>query len=302
VATFIKGTDCSGGCPGCTNDPCAPTPAAPAPTLLCDSISASATKCGHDEFGTPSSPPKKYLVKTQSGGLTDSVYLSGYTYTNTWSGAVTFSRSGCSSSDTRQLDVTVSGTCSASISLTGASGQIEAGAGPNGLQMWDVDCSGSTAVALYGCSGPTVVSTTVKEYASPPCGSAGAGGSTVTLTLSDEYTTAQLISDVVAALPSYPGTWVGTCSSFRDLESDELTYTIRRFKYKFQLPDLTGFTCYKITWNELFTPAVGSPYILNNRVYDWNGLASETGEWEIDEQAVNGSVTITDIAVSCECP
>lgn len=40
-----------------------------APSLLCRTASVSLTKCGHAEFGTPSSPPKRYLTKTFSGTL-----------------------------------------------------------------------------------------------------------------------------------------------------------------------------------------------------------------------------------------
>ena len=158
--------------------------------------------------------------------------------------------------------------------------------------MWDVNCGGTTSVGLYGCSGPTVISTTVQEYATPPCGSAGAGGSNVTLTLSDEYTTAQLIADVVADLPSYPGTYAGTCSSLRDLSSNELTYSIRRFKYKFILPDLTGFSCYKIAWLEGATA----------KSYFWNGTDTETPEYgPVDEPASNGTVGISSVVATCDC-
>lgn len=264
----------------------------PLPELVCDSISASKTKCGFSEFGTASSPPKKYLTKTQSGGLIDSTFVSGDTYTNSWSGALDYSRPACTTSDTRQLYVTVTGGCSASITLTGSSGQIEAGGTANGLFVWDVNCAGTTSLPLYGCSGPTVISTTVTEYASPPCGAAGATGSTVTLTLSNEYTTALLISDTEAALPSYPGTYSGTCSSLRDLSSSELTYTIRRFKYKFILPDLTGIACYELSWLEGSTPMT----------YTWNGTDTETPVYgPVDEPATNGTVEITAIVADCAC-
>ena len=239
---------CADDCPDCKASPC--DTCCPGFTITYRQRSASKTKCGFDEFGTPSTPPKRYLIKTQSGGLTDSVYLSGYTYTNAWSGAVTFSRPGCTSSDTRQLDVAVSGTCSANITVTGLGGQIDGGAGPNGLSMWDVDCSGTTAIPIYGCSGPTVVSTTVQEFASPPCGAAGAGGSTVTLTLSSEYTTSDLFSDTFNALivggwSSYSG---GSSTAFYSVSSDELTITLREFGFKATFDTAVPTGC-KFEWD-----------------------------------------------------
>lgn len=271
---------CAGGCT--------------APTLACDSISASLTKCGFDEFGTPSSPPKVYLGKTQSGGLDDSAYNPGYTYYNQWSGSFLYNSDCSTNTDTRALDVAIGDGCSATKTITGTGGQIDyefSPGNPNGLYVWDLDCSGTTSVQLYGCSGPTVISTTVMEYAQTGCGTS-TGGSTVTLTLNNEYTTATLISNTVAALPSYPNTFTGTCSSYRNLSSDELTYSIRRFKYKFILPTLTGCSAYAISWMEGSTP----------KSYTWNGTDTETPVYgPVLEPAGNGTVGITSISVTCTC-
>jgi hypothetical protein len=266
---------CADECADCQPSPC--DSCCPTFTVEYRSRSASKTKCGFDEFGTPSSPPKKYLTKTQSGGLTDSTFSPGYTYTNTWSGAVTFSRPGCGSSDTRQLDVSVSGSCSASINLTGSSGQIEGGAGPNGLSVWDVNCSGTSSVPLYGCSGPTVVSTTVKEFASPPCGSAGAGGSTVTLTLSDEYTTSQLFTDTETAVAaaSWSGWSTTPVSALYDLSGDELTITLRDLEIRvlFDSPAPAGCKIeFDLYYNGAF--AVHYCYALTPGATSYTGIAS----------------------------
>lgn len=306
MATFIKATGCT-GCPGCDDDPCDPEPSAPSPTLVCDSISASITKCGFEEFGTPSSPPKIYRTKTQTGGLWD--YINTGTadeerYQNTFSGSLEYARSSCSTTDTRQLDILyVSGSnnsnCTATKTVTGANSRVDTDLGSGvfvGTQLWGTNCAGTTADQLQGCDSEVVVSTTVKTYATTSCSPAFTGGTvsgnTVTLTLSNEYTTAHLIADVEAALPSYPGTWAGTCSSLRDLDSDELTYTIRRFKYKFELPDLTGYSCYKITWLEGATA----------REYIWNGTDTETPEYgPISEPGTNGTIGISSVVATCEC-
>lgn len=57
--------------------------------------------------------------------------------------------------------------------------------------------------------------------------------------LSNEYTTAMLVSNTITALPPYPGTFTGTCSAYRNLSSDETSYNIRRFRYKFTFPAAT---------------------------------------------------------------
>lgn len=278
----------SGTCCACKPIVCTPCTCL-APTLVCDSISASLTKCGFSEFGTASSPPKKYLVKTQSGGLNDSAWNVGYHYTNVWSGTLTYDRTACTTTDTRQLYATVSVGCSANITVTGSSGQIDNGAPTNGLYVHDCACSGASAAQLYGCTGPTVISTTQTDYAQTGCGTS-TGGTTVSLVLSSESTTALLISDTVAALPAYPGTYAGTCSSYRNLSTNELTYTVRRFKYKFTLPSMTGITTYAINWNEGGTP----------KSYTWDGVATVTPVYgEVAEPSSNGTVAITDIVVTC---
>jgi hypothetical protein len=110
----------------------------------------------------------------------------------------------------------------------------------------------------------------------------------VTDQLSNEYTTNQLISHTQSLLPAYPNTWNGACLASRDLEVNELTYSISRFRYKFSLPVLTGYTTYQITWMEGSTP----------RTYNWNGSDVETPVYTANEPATNGSYTITAIVAS----
>jgi hypothetical protein len=113
-------------------------------------------------------------------------------------------------------------------------------------------------------------------------------GGNATETLSNEYTTSDLIADTVAALPAYPNTWIGTCSSFRDISNDEITYTVRRFKYRFQLPNLSGYTTYNLSWQEGGT----------TRTYSWNGSDTFTPTYTVNEPVVDGSIGITSIQVT----
>jgi hypothetical protein len=295
MATFIKGVG-DNGCCGCRTDPCV----VPQPTLYVDSISASHTKCGYDEFGTASTPPKVYSTKSQSGGLTNVNYLgSGYYYTNQWGGSVSVDRFNCTeNSDSRYLTVSVSGGCTYSTTVYGTDCKMDydgvypySGANANGLFVWGVGCSYPWFVQqLFGCSGPTVINTTQKKFALASCDPGG--GYDVTLDLSTEYTTSLLISDTESLLPSWPNTFSsGYTSSYRNLTNDELTYTIRRIKYKFQLPTLTGYSCYKITWFEGSTA----------KSYLWNGTDTETPVYTLNEPLTNGTVSVNTVVASCSC-
>lgn len=117
--------------------------------------------------------------------------------------------------------------------------------------------------------------------------------------LSDEFTTGDLVYFTTLALPSYPGTWDGDCSAIRDLAVDELSYSIQRFKYKFQLPDMAGNTTAQITWKERFTPDGGGSPVDTPKVYNWDGVASETGEFTVNEPTSNGTVSIVEVEMTC---
>lgn len=287
-----------------------------APTLVCRTASASKTKCGFDEFGTPSSPPKKYLTKAQSGGLTDTFDAGGpdeVTYQNVWSGAISYSRPGCTATDTRQLAITStyganSENCTATNVVTGANGRADTATGSDllGSFLWGTDCAGTARDPLQGCEAETIVSTTGKTYATASCTSFTGGsvtGSTVTVTLSDEYTTTLLLADVDAALPAFSGSFAA-CSStaLYDLSSDELTATKRAMEYKFTLPSLYPGQCYRIEWIERFTPEGGGSAVDTPKTYDWDGVATETPVFTINPPSTQGSVSIVSIVASCTCP
>ncbi len=279
MATWILGPDSNGDCCACRPAVCTDC-TCPAPTLRCDSISASLTKCGFDEWsGHVSSPPKIYLTTTLSGTLTaqhtaDALCaLCNDKTTYAYSGTCSFARPSCSETDTGNQHVVPYPDC-----VTPGSSS-------------DSDVCDLPPLAGFTDSYTSTVHTQTGDGCDGGVPSENFTGS-ATATLSSEYTTALLISDTVAALPSYPGTFSGTCSSLRNLSSDELTYSIRRFKYKFVLPDLTGFSCYSISWMEGSTP----------RSYTWNGTDTETPVYgPVNEPGSNGTVDITGITASCVC-
>jgi hypothetical protein len=281
MAIFIRDQGC--GCPNCNNNPCV-APAAPLPTIKCDSISSTATKCGFEEYVDVSTPPKIYIQKT----------FSGSSYVQNWNG----DPAGCYGDCFEQSEYEYSGATRGGYDcIVTESGNLkETVTSPCGINVTSITNTPCTAIDQPPFSGNynQVLTNITNTYTGIGC-QTGTGfytGGSVAETLSDEYTTDALITYTVSNLPSYPDTFTGTCSSLRYLSSNELTYAIRRFKYKFLLPDLTGYTCYKITWLEGSTA----------KSYIWDGVATQTPVYgPILEPSSNGTIAISSIAAACSC-
>jgi hypothetical protein len=81
-----------------------------------------------------------------------------------------------------------------------------------------------------------------------------------TATLSDEYTTALLLTNGATALAA--ASWVGTTAgSYRALSSDEETINLRESRYQipFKIPLVGSGLNYRVSWVERFIPAAGVP-------------------------------------------
>ena len=188
---------------------------------------------------------------------------------------------------------------------------------PDALDHVDVSTGFAGAVASTYCFSVgscnlVETSTTYTQTGTGTCLDIAGGGSgkitgNYTETLSVEYTTAQLKSDTLAALPAYPGTWSGTCSSLQDLSTDELTDTIRRVKFRFTFPNLTGYQCWGFDYAFRFHPDGGGPVVpILESTYNWNGVDTEL-IIEILEGAqygetANGVITLDGVEYFCTCP
>jgi hypothetical protein len=303
AGTYSVSISASNGCGTDTDsltieiDEATPVPCSGEPTLVCDSIAASQTKCGWEEqTGYISTPPKRYKTRTWFGWLDQFDYIPDETCTvpgdivGTYrvevTGACTFSTPGCSPPTSgNQYRETINGVAGS----------------------WVDACDISIGVLAAFCSsGPcpeAVINAEQTGFSGDGVCYVGSPSFKVLNGLGEllsvEYTTAEMIADAVAALPSYPGTWDGDCAAIRDLASDELSYSLQRFKYKFQLPDMTGNTTAQITWTERFTPDGGGSPTDTPKVYDWDGVATETGEYTVNEPASNGTISIVDVAMTC---
>lgn len=240
------------------------------PVLMCDSIEASFSKAGFTEnTGYISNPPRYYRRLSASGTMTQELFA-GPDCTTTPLPNNVEAYSGFQEYDNDGNLV---------VDAIAINGVVIPGIGNLPVSCDTVECI------------PVDTSTTRTYTGNQVCYNGFPAfkyvGSVVS-TFSNEFTTAELITLTVAELPAYPGSFNGVCSAFRDLESNEITYTIRRFKYKFQLPNLTGFLTFQIDWLEGGTA----------RTYVWNGSDTETGVYTVNEPVGNGIIQITNVVIS----
>jgi len=126
------------------------------------------------------------------------------------------------------------------------------------------------------------------------------------ITLSSEYTTPMVIDDMLAAVgtPGAPTTCGSMIIASFSVSSDELTASGKRGAYLFEIPE-DAPPCYKINWDIVSTPAIGSPTVTPME-YVWDGVATETSLYiedvPGDNTATGGdavTVTIENIVVTC---
>lgn len=189
----------------------------------------------------------------------------------------------------------------------------------DGHPAFDTGCPGSATLGTYWTTSTITPPTTFEADACSGCVTmaypyAGRASGSWTFTLSDEYTTDDLKAYAVASLSPYSDYSVSGCSvlAAASLASDELSYNIQAGKYKiaFQIPKVGNGSCYKITWNETFTPDTGSP-VVTAKSYTWDGSipsgydSTDNTTWPtsdehtVDVPSSNGSVSVTDLVAVC---
>lgn len=296
-----RGTGCS--CPTISLL-CNSISASPSVTLVCDSISASKSKCGYSHGGS------YWRQKECSAAGSGSLSVGGFTC----SGSISATSTGIYNSDCSSHSVS----CGGSGSITRDDGvnppvtESSAWTGPfsgrcsyttPGTQdyIYFLRCFTFTGAGGSSCPAGLLDNYTndCSESRTDPHGSASWS---VAVTYSDEYTTAALKTNTEGALPSYAGFGGShgsgqgtTCSATRALASDESSYSIRRFKYKFTFA--AAVAAYTINWNEHFVPTSGSPTDTARSASVAIGDTA-TSVLEVTEGSVNGTTTITDITIT----
>jgi len=189
-------------------------------TVSCQSRSASKTKCGYPEYGTPSSPPKIYLVRTLSGSITDTFVCPSPCEIQdvyTWSGACTTNRANCVVTDTTN--------------------QLTQHYEPCGTLVSSVNTQPGCGIPL-ACQVSITKTLTVKTVTGTGCGTDCYGtyndiSGVAYETLSSEYTTALLSSDVDTALAAASWSGWGSCpDAIFTQSSNEVTISKRQVWYE----------------------------------------------------------------------
>lgn len=163
-------------------------------------------------------------------------------YGNLYSGNITYARSTCSTTDTRnmRLTATLTGDCGSCGDFQDISGwAADDLAAPGGSDRkgntvyYPVDgCSGLPAI-LFGCGSESVTQTQIDMTTT--CGDCyPVVGGDVKVNLSNEYTTTQLEEDVDEALAaaSWTAYGAGSCTAIFSEDEDELSISKREVDAK----------------------------------------------------------------------
>lgn len=274
--------------------------AAPSPTIVRRTSSASLSKCGYPEFaGYESTPPKYYLDVTYSGiaylTFSEDAFCQNPCsyYFSELSGTCNYDRSTCNRTQAGNWHYVET---TPSCTMCGPSGPTD-----TNISFCDLfdPWGGSPAGYTESFTATTHTFTGTNTCTLIGCYTVASGS--VTETLSNEFTTALLDSDVTAALPSFSGAFsAGSPSASYDKSTDEVTISKSKAEYKFTLPSIST-PCYKLTWIERFTPEGGGSPTDTAKSYLWDGVSTETGVYTLDVPGSEGTTTIVSIVASCAC-
>jgi hypothetical protein len=131
----------------------------------------------------------------------------------------------------------------------------------------------------------------------------------------NEYTTAELMSDAVSLLPSWGalpsfGSASAAELAYADLTTDETEYSIMESKYQFAHP-IPPSSTYSFSWIERFVPSAGGSPTDTAQSYTWDGTIlggynpSDKSTWpktsifETDYPSSNGVTTLRNLTCNC---
>lgn len=294
----------------------------PSASAICDSVSASKSKCGYTEYTSASSPPKYYLIKTSVQNTSST--FTGSECSGTTHGSVSSSATDIITYDSATCVSTCSASGSVSLSVDNPSPEADRSCSATrsvcGHTDWTDDaptnCGGGHSISTGSTTdlflfGETMMSSrcggalngTATESKTQTTHTITAANGTIVATLSDEYDTALLKSNVVAALPAFDGVYNNSCSATYNLSANETSFTLSRVKYKIKLNAAAPCDGVVVQWFEHFQPSPsGSPTnTLKSEAFSEGQI--ESGVYTIPDPTVNGTTTITSIVVDCsDCP
>jgi len=287
----------------------------------CDSISASKTKCGFDEF-TPSDPvirPKyrtntcDYSVDSQSAFYQFSPHICECPEIQNV-GSISFVST---YDDDCNL---VIGDCEGGVTKTIQNAHVVGGVFHCDFVSEEVLCFTDCNISCAGSSSVTPTSRTdtcTFPGCNPANGLGSVGGDTATQTLTDEYTTEELIANAIAALPDYRGCFdcLSPCDEVEEgdpccdpapitgqdcnctadfhLSDDETVCDVGAFKYYIEV--VVAASDQLVTWVERFTPDDGGDPIDTERSETVLAGDIYTSTYTIDVPTDYGTTAVEDI-------
>lgn len=297
-----------------------------APGLICDSIEAYKYKCGFYGFDSSGRVFKQYDRAVDHWMDCGFAMCDPCAQATTGSYTVTVDENCCW--DIIDCDITEQRTC------TGGGGDNETFPCDDTIWPYDGHClepgdwvqpPPSIGYTSYPCDGcleihyvtgsPEYTDTTASVILQGTgCGISGPDEivhcqqSTIE-TVSAEYLTSTLISDVEALLPEYSGYFDCDypeeftplsgqgcdCNAVRYLSDDESYYYIMRFIPKFTFA--ASGSDRTLDYNEHFVPYVGSPSDTPKSIFVASGLTEIIGD-EVVEPSTDGVITITDMVLA----
>lgn len=280
---------------------CFSEPPCPAPVLECRSVSASRSKpapCGFYFDGA------YFSTRTVTYSYHPPTTMTGCGFPGGDSGPYS---QGCDSVVTTTKSL-VDGTCMTATVYSGSQSKSRTCAG----ETWTCSATQDAATGAW-----TNIITPAGGDATPGSGDCNVGCGSGTTVYSGAVTpesTSELISRAIAALPQYPESWTGSCSSYRNLSPDETSVTIRRLKWR--IAHSPTASCYLKVWlRRKFTPEGEGPAVYAPiESYEWIGnpcIPDSTkpadhpeniiygGESEEQEPSEDGSTSIEIQKYSC---
>lgn len=239
----------------------------PSPIIEWDSVSVSQAKYGFTEYGAASTPPKRYTLELANGTFSSTASSASFEYISAGyeisraTGIQLYSAGNackingllCDRLAVFVPDSASSGNCNG-VAVTGRS-QISSRPrstddctsgleGGDGYSAWlaYISAQSSTSKTWTGCS-------------------EGGTSGTVTVALTDEFTTADLKALAVASMAAFDEDWNDTAGTLAALSTDELTYVLRDSRYRFRVPlhKIGTGKCYRIRWDVQAIPKTGVP-------------------------------------------
>jgi hypothetical protein len=202
---------------------------------------------------------------------------------------------------------TRSGSATLNLSPTTASGATRPS---SGYWSWSITGDASPVGLIHDDPGAILEITSPTTRTVTVTAEDGNETNVFTDTLSDENTTAALLSACESALSSAVYTDTASPSASRSLASNEESVTFSEAKYTIHLSAPQAAHCkIRLEWDEVFTPDGGGSPTTTPRTFDWDlgkpckpkdvdDMTIDTDEYTLAVPATNGTLALANFVIS----